>query len=164
VPLTDEQVIYTESEVPLDEISLTATEVVLSQGGRISRESRERIDFRLPRRAGVGAAGEIECSVSWAPTAAGEGDVTLRAGEEIMAPRPQRLALLVVGSLGALLWIIWPFFPHMGALAWTGGALAIAVYLMTLRRSPQGMMWMMLQQIAEIQRARQEELQQPPEM
>jgi hypothetical protein len=52
--------------------------------------------------------------------------------------------------------MLWPFFPHeraWGSIAWLGGIVAIAVYLMTLRRSSGGIAVDFLQRLAERQRA-----------
>jgi hypothetical protein len=52
--------------------------------------------------------------------------------------------------------MLWPFFPGeraFGALAWLGGIIAIAVYLMTLRKTSGGIAYDFLQRLAARQRA-----------
>jgi hypothetical protein len=53
--------------------------------------------------------------------------------------------------------MIWPFFPHsreLGALSWIGGIIALAVYLMTLRKTSGGIAYDFLQRLAKTQRSR----------
>ena len=74
---------------------------------------------------------------------------------DVDAPKAQRVLLLVAGVIGGLLFTIWPFFPQrreFGALAWIGGAVAIAVYFMTLRRTSGGIALDFLQRLARRQR------------
>ena len=50
---------------------------------------------------------------------------------------------------------IWPFFPQrreFGALAWIGGAVAIAVYFLTLRKTSGGIALDFLQRLVRRQR------------
>ena len=50
---------------------------------------------------------------------------------------------------------VWPFLPHpleFGALAWIGGAVAIAVYFLTLRKTSGGIAYDFLQRLARRQR------------
>src|SRR5207247_412510 len=57
-----------------------------------------------------------------------------------------------------LLFMIWPFFPHsqeLGTLAWIGGAVAFAVYLMTLRKTSGGIAYDFLRRLARAQRGRE---------
>jgi hypothetical protein len=52
--------------------------------------------------------------------------------------------------------MLWPFFPHekaYGTLAWLGGVIAFAVYLMTLRKTSGGIAYDFLQRLAARQRA-----------
>ena len=60
-------------------------------------------------------------------------------------------------SLGSLLFMVWPFFAHskeLGALAWIGGIIALAVYFMTLRKTSGGIAYDFLQRLAKTQRSR----------
>ena len=55
-----------------------------------------------------------------------------------------------------MFFMIWPFFPHqqeLGTLAWMGGLVAVAVYLLTLRRTSGGIAFDFLQRLTRIQRA-----------
>ena len=64
-------------------------------------------------------------------------------------------ALLAVGVIGALLFTIWPFFAHareLGTLAWVGGLVAFAVYLMTLKKTSGGLAYDFLRRLAARQR------------
>jgi drug/metabolite transporter (DMT)-like permease len=78
---------------------------------------------------------------------------------EIDAPKAQRLALLLAGVAGALLFTLWPFFAgrtnQLGALAWIGGVVALAVYFLTLKRTSGGLAYDFLQRLARRQRARE---------
>jgi len=54
--------------------------------------------------------------------------------------------------------MMWPFFgkhaaTSLGTLAWVGGFLAIAVYLITLKRTSGGIVYDFLQRLARRQRA-----------
>ena len=74
---------------------------------------------------------------------------------EIDAPKWQRVLMLGAGVVGALLFTIWPFFPQrreLGALAWIGGAVAIAVYFLTLRKTSGGLALDFLQRLVRRQR------------
>lgn len=145
---------YVEDRVPLEAIDDTVSEVIDTYGGVITSRGEGSVDFDLPRRRGVPASGSVACALSWKRDNETEGTITLTSGEEMTAPRPQRIALLAMGVIGALLWTVWPFFPNMGPVAWVGGALAIAAYLLTIKKTPRGIVWGMLQRIAEIQRVR----------
>jgi hypothetical protein len=110
----------------------------------------------LPLRRGVAAAGGVQCTLSWQPAGEGEATVRLVCDREVDAPRAQRVALLVAGVIGSLLFLLWPFMEarrQFGALAWLGGAVAIAVYLLTLRKTSGGIAFDFLQRLARRQRA-----------
>jgi hypothetical protein len=52
--------------------------------------------------------------------------------------------------------MLWPFYPaqrEWGTLAWIGGAIALAVYFLTLRRTSGGIANDFLQRLARRQRA-----------
>lgn len=157
----DRGIRYVEERVPLDGIAETAEEVITAYGGEITAQSDEGRTFSLPRRRGVAASGAVQCELTWEHDDEGIGIVTLTSGEEVAAPRPQAIALLVVGVIGAILWLLWPFFPNLGPVAWTGGIVAIAAYLLTLKKTPRGVIWSLLQQIADAQRDKFEPI--PPE-
>ena len=108
-------------------------------------------------RRGVAAAGEVSCTLRW--TEAGEGTVILTADRNVTPARLQRVLLLVVGVSGALLWMLWPFFPNMGPLAWIGGAVAFATWFITGRTTTAGTAADLLQRLA---RAQREELTEDP--
>ena len=144
-----------EDRVPFEGIEETIRELVDMYGGTMG-ETRERAcDFTLPLRRGVPASGGIECTVSWAPNDEKNATVTLNCNRNVDAPRSQRVLLLIVGVLGAVMFMLWPFYPgekQFGALAWIGGAVAIGVYLMTLRRTSGGIAYDFLQRLAGRQR------------
>ena len=111
--------------------------------------------FVLPLRRAVASGGGVQCTVSWRPDDSSAATVQLVCDREIDAPRFQRVALLAVGVIGSVLFMIWPFFPQrkeFGTLAWMGGAVAIAVYFLTLRRTSAGLAFDFLQRLATRQR------------
>jgi hypothetical protein len=141
----------TEDRVPLEGIEGSIEELVEMYGGEIRATREGACDFTLPLRRGLATGGAVECTVSWEP----EETVTLVCNRDVDAPRAQRVMLLVAGVIGAVLFMLWPFFPHekqFGTLAWLGGAVAIAVYLMTLRRTSGGIAADFLQRLAARQR------------
>ena len=128
---------FTEDRVPTTNIEDSIAELVEMFGGEIKAERANARDVILPLRRGVAAAGAVECSVTWA-----DDTVTITTNREIDAPKVQRVALLVVGVAGALLFTIWPFFAHareLGTLAWMGGLVALTVYFLTLRKTSGGL-------------------------
>lgn len=142
---------FTEDRVPLDGIETSLTELVELYGGDINAARENARDFTLPLRRGMAAGGGIECTVSWTD----DGTVTLLCSRDVDAPKTQRVLLLLAGVVGAVLFMLWPFYPNereMGALAWIGGAVAIAVYIMTLRRTSGGIAADFLQRLAARQR------------
>ncbi len=147
---------FTEDRVPLPGIAEAIDELVELYGGEMqaSRDLERR--FVLPLRRGVAVAGGVECTVSWATDADGQATVTLVCSREVEAPKGQRIAILVVGVIGALLFTIWPFFgkaaTQLGTLAWVGGFVALAVYFLTLRRTSGGIAYDFLQRLARRQR------------
>lgn len=149
---------FTEDRIPSDGIEETIAELVdLFGGDMMTSRDRER-RFVLPLRRGVAAAGGIECTVSWTEAADGQAVVTLVCNRDVDAPKAQRVMLLLVGVIGSLLFMIWPFFPHtqeLGAVAWVGGVIALAVYLMTLRKTSGGIAYDFLQRLAKRQRGRE---------
>lgn len=145
----------TEDRVPLEGIEESIDELVDMYGGVVTASRETARDFTLPLRRG-GGGGAVECTVSWV---AG-GMVTLATNRDVDAPKVQRVMLLVAGIVGAVMFMIWPFFPAergYGTLAWLGGVVAIAVYLMTLRRASGGIASDFLQRLAARQRAASED-------
>lgn len=143
----------TEDRVPLEGIEENVAELVELYGGEITAapDTQQR-RFTLPLRRGVAAAGAIECTLSWTA----DQTVTIICDRDVDAPKSQRILILVAGVIGSLLFMIWPFFAParaFGALAWIGGAVALAAYFLTLRRSSGGLAFDFLQRLARRQRA-----------
>jgi len=146
---------FTEDRIPVAGIEETIEDLVDLYGGKM-RESRENArEFTLPLRRGIAASGAVECTVSWAAAESGEATVTLTCDRDVDAPKAQRVAMLVVGVIGALLFMMWPFShgTQYGTLAWIGGAIAMAVYFMTLKKTSGGIAADFLQRLANRQRA-----------
>ncbi|HEX8153855.1 MAG TPA: hypothetical protein VF698_12050 [Thermoanaerobaculia bacterium] len=147
---------FTEDRVPFDGIEEAIEELVDLYGGDItSREERAR-RFVLPLRRGQSSGGGVECTVSWAPDDEREATVLLQCDRDVDAPKAQRVLMLVAGVIGATLFMLWPFYPaerQMGGLAWLGGAIALAVYFMSLRKTSGGLAADFLQRLAARQRA-----------
>ena len=147
---------FTEDRVPVEGIGETIAELVDLYGGEMKSEGDNRREFVLPLRRGVPAGGGIQCSVTWAADDAHEATVRLVCDRDVDAPRVQRIAMLMAGVIGSLLFMIWPFFPHqreLGTLAWMGGIVALAVYFLSLRRTSGGLAFDFLQRLAERQRS-----------
>jgi hypothetical protein len=151
--MTDEArpVSFSEEGVPVEGIEEGIEELVDLYGGEMTaREATER-RFTLPLRRGVAASGGAECRLTWSA----DGALTLTCDREVDAPKLQRILLLVAGVVGALLFTIWPFFPQrkeFGTLAWIGGAVAISVYFLTLRKTSGGIALDFLQRLVRRQR------------
>ncbi|HEX7151763.1 MAG TPA: hypothetical protein VF618_09770 [Thermoanaerobaculia bacterium] len=153
----------TEDRVPLDGIEEAVEELVDLYGGDLKEQgaANER-RFVLPLRRGVATSGGVECTLSWTA----EGAVRMQCDRDVDAPRFQRVMLLVAGLVGAVLFMLWPFYPNQkewGTLAWVGGAIALAVYFLTLRRTSGGIANEFLQRLARRQRAVSEEPEEAPE-
>ena len=145
----------TEDRIPFDGIEEAIEELVDLYGGDVTARRDQVREFTLPLRRGANA-GAVECTVSWAPDDERDATVTLLCNRNVDAPKTQRVFLLVAGVIGAVLFMLWPFFPHeraWGSVAWLGGIIAIAVYLMTLRKSSGGLAVDFLQRLAARQRA-----------
>lgn len=146
----------TEDRIPLEGIEESIAELVEMYGGEVTATRDRARDFTLPLRRGGGGGGAVECTVSWAE----DGVVTLATNRNVDAPKMQRVLLLIAGVVGSVMFMLWPFFPHergYGTLAWLGGIIAIAVYLMTLRKTSGGIAFDFLQRLAGRQRASVEE-------
>lgn len=146
----------TEDRVPAAGIEEGIEELVEMYGGEIIAQRPGARDFTLPLRRGFGGGGSVECTVSWSMNPAGEATLRLATNRNVDAPRLQRVLFLLAGAIGSVLFMLWPFFPHepeYGSLAWMGGLIAIAVYLMTLRKASGGIAADFLQRLAARQRA-----------
>ncbi len=144
---------HIEDHVPLDGIRETIEAVVASHGGAVI-ESRgaDAVAFRLPLRQGLGASGEIRGTIRWEGDPA-DGVLAIASEGELARPRWSHIAILVAGTIGSLLFILWPFYPALGPASWVGGALAFAAYFLTLRRTHGGVLARLLGNIADAQRA-----------
>ena len=148
-------VTFTEDRIPFEGMEEAVEDLVELYGGEMTERHEHERRFILPLRRGVSTGGGVECTVSWAPDDAHDATVTLTCNREVDAPKTQRILLLLVGVIGALLFTLWPFMPHplqFGALAWIGGAVAIAVYFLTLRKTSGGIAYDFLQRLARRQR------------
>lgn len=146
---------FIEDRVPFDKIEETLEDLVELYGGEMTERQAQARKFILPLRRGVSTGGGVECTVSWAPDDDRDATVTLTCNRDVDAPKTQRILLLLVGVIGALMFTVWPFLPHpleFGALAWIGGAVAIAVYFLTLRKTSGGIAYDFLQRLARRQR------------
>ena len=146
---------FLEDRVPIEGIEDSIEELVELYGGEITRsEDRER-EIVLPLRRGNAVAGGVQCTLSWAGEDASDTTVKMVCDRDVDAPKAQRVALLVAGVIGSLLFMVWPFVAarrEFGALAWIGGAVALAVYFMTLRRTSGGVAYDFLQRLVKRQR------------
>ena len=145
----------TEDRVPFDGIEEAIEELVDLYGGEVTAIRERARDFRLPLRRGIASGGAVECTVSWAPDDDQDATVRLVTNRDVDAPKAQRVLLLLAGVVGSVMFMLWPFFPGeraFGTLAWLGGIVAFAVYLMTLRKSSGGIAHDFLQRLAARQR------------
>jgi hypothetical protein len=137
---------FTEDRVPTTGIEEAIAELAELYGGEVKSERANGRDVILPLRRGLATAGAVECSVTW------EGEsVTITCNREVDAPKAQRVALLTVGVIGALMFTVWPFFAHareLGTLAWVGGLVALTVYFMTLKKTSGGLAYDFLRRLA----------------
>ena len=149
---------FSEDHIPSEGIETAVDELVELYGGEIKSSSAQQRTFVLPFRRGVAVSGGVECALTWTVDAENDAVVTIRADRDVDAPKAQRVALLVVGVIGALAFTMWPFFGKhaatpLGTLAWIGGAVALAVYFMTLKRTAGGIVYDFLQRLAKRQRS-----------
>ena len=146
---------FIEDRIPVAGIEETIEELIDLYGGKL-RESREHErEFTLPLRRGLATSGSVECTISWAANEAGEATVTLRTDRDVDAPKAQRVAILVIGVIGALMFMFWPFAmrgTEYGTVAWIGGLVALAVYFLTLKKTSGGLAYDFLQRLARNQR------------
>lgn len=147
---------FTEDRVPHEGIEDAIEELIDLYGGDVTATRATERDFMLPLRRGVASGGAVECTISWAVPES----VTLTCNRDLDAPKAQRVLFLLAGVIGSVLFMLWPFFPRekaWGSLAWLGGLIAIAVYLMTLRKTSGGIAYDFLQRLAARQRSVAEE-------
>jgi hypothetical protein len=147
---------FTEDRVPLGGIEDAIGELVDLYGGDVTASRTNELDFILPLRRGVASGGAVECTISWAA----QDSLTLTCNRDLDAPKAQRVLFLLAGVIGSVLFMLWPFFPQekaWGSLAWLGGLVAIAVYLMTLRKTSGGIAYDFLQRLAARQRSEAEQ-------
>ncbi len=147
---------FTEDRIPSEGLPESVDELVELYGGEMQASRERERQFILPLRRGVAVSGGVECTVSWAVDAADQATVKLVCNRDVDAPKSQRIAILVIGVIGALLFTVWPFFgkaaTQLGTLAWVGGFVALAVYFLTLRRTSGGLAYDFLQRLARRQR------------
>jgi len=142
---------FTEESVPIAGIDDGIDEMIDLYGGETMERNANERRFTLPLRRGVATSGGVECRLSWSDA----GEVTMTCDRQIDAPKWQRVLMLTAGVMGALLFTIWPFFPQrreFGALAWVGGAIALAVYFLTLRKTSGGIALDFMQRLVRRQR------------
>lgn len=152
---------FTEDRIPTAGIDEAVDDLVELYGGEMRSSAERQRRFVLPFRRGVAVSGGVECTLSWSPNENDEATVTLRADRDVDAPKAQRIALLIVGVVGALCFTMWPFFgkqmsSHLGTLAWVGGFVALAVYFITLKRTSGGIAYDFLHRLARRQREAQD--------
>jgi len=146
---------FTADRVPFAGIEEAIEDLVDLYGGETTAKRERAREFTLPLRRGSAGAGAVECTVTWAPDNDHDATVKLTCDRDVDAPKGQRVLLLLAGVIGALMFMLWPFFPNekaYGTLAWLGGAVAIAVYLMTLRKTSGGIAYDFLRRLATHQR------------
>ena len=146
---------FVEERIPLAGIEETVDEMIEMYGGETTLSAEHERRFILPLRRGVAVGGGVQCTLTWTAGDSDEATMRLVCDREVDAPKAQRVALLIVGVIGALLFLLWPFVEarrQFGALAWLGGAIAIAVYFLTLRRTSGGIAFDFLQRVARRQR------------
>lgn len=142
-----------ESRVPLDGIELTAKDLIEFFGGNVTSEGASSLAFTMPARKSVGTRDLLRCEVRWFPSENPEDEGTIEIASKVEAQSsPTRTAMLVIGVIGALVWLVWPFFPNLGAVSWVGAAVAFAAYFLSLTRSPAGTIYEFVQRLAAIQR------------
>ncbi len=142
----------TEDRVPLGGIDESVRELVELYGGTMNATRERERDFTLPLRRGVPSSGAVECTLSWT-----DESLTLSTNRDVDAPKYQRVMLLLAGVIGSVMFLLWPFYPgqrEYGTLAWLGGAVAIAVYIISLRRTSGGIAADFLRRLARLQRER----------
>lgn len=154
--MTAQPVELTEERVPFEGIEEGIAELVDLYGGEVTASRDRARTFTLPLRRGMATGGGVECTVTWTPADAIDATVRLTCDRNVDAPKMQRILLLIAGVVGALMFMLWPFYPGeraFGTFAWLGGLIAITVYLMTLRKTSGGIAFDFLQRLALRQRS-----------
>lgn len=149
---------FVEDRVPYAGIEESLEELIAVYGGSLTRSRANAREFELPLRRGVPTSGSVACTLTWVPGESGHATVTLVCDRAVDAPKFQRVLMLAAGVLGSLLFMMWPFFPErkeFGTLAWFGGAIALAVYFLSLRKTSGGLAYDFLQRLAKRQRSRE---------
>jgi hypothetical protein len=149
---------FVEDRIPPAGIEGAIEELVVLYGGEVTESRHNTRLFVLPLRRGVPTSGSVACTLSWTVSDSGQATVKLVCDREIDAPKTQRILMLVAGVLGSILFMLWPFFPdrkEFGTLAWLGGAVALSVYFLSLRKTSGGIAWDFLQRLAATQRSRE---------
>jgi hypothetical protein len=149
----ESRVEFVEDGVPLEGIDQAASDLIRLYGGDVRSSAGNRIEFDLPARRGVAASGRIGCTMTWEsdPDPDSEGIVTIFAEREVATPRHSQILLLVAGTVGALAFTLWPFFPEMGQVACVGAIVAIGAYLLSIKMSRIGIVAALLNELAEEQ-------------
>lgn len=154
--MTEAKVIeLTEDRVPFAGIEESIAELVDLYGGEVTAERDRAREFTLPLRRGIASSGAVQCTLTWSEDDKRDATLRLTCDRTIDAPKGQRIFILLAGVAGAVLFMLWPFFPHeqlWGTLGALGGIVAIAVYLLTLRRTGGGVAADFLQRLAARQR------------
>ncbi|HVT03737.1 MAG TPA: hypothetical protein VHL58_10240 [Thermoanaerobaculia bacterium] len=150
--MESDQFEWVEEQIPLQGIEKTAVELIEMYGGEISSSSSDEITFFLPRRRGVAASGSIDCRLSWGDGGSDGGGTVKIATARNANEKAQKIALLIAGVFGASIWLLWPFFPNLGAASWLGGVIAFAAYFLTLKKTDGGLAFDLLQRLASSQR------------
>lgn len=141
-----------EDRIPLVGIRETAEDLVEINAGTVTSASDRGMSFTLPSRRGLPSAGEIECRMAWTANEENLGTVTLSCTHAPDRPKFQQIAILGAGVIGAVLWMLWPFFPGLGAASWIGAVMAFGAWWLTLKRSNPGVAAEFLQRLAAVQR------------
>src|SRR5581483_3586841 len=93
---------FREDRVPSAGMAEAVDEMVDLYGGEIRTSGEQLRRFVLPLRRGVAVAGGVECTLSWTVGEADQATLTMQCNRDVDAPKAQRIALLVVGVIGAL--------------------------------------------------------------
>src|SRR5438105_2008709 len=99
-------VAFTEDRIPFEGIEDVVEDLVELYGGEMTERHERARRFMLPLRRGISTSGGVECTVSWAPDDEHDATVTLTCNREVDAPKGQRILLLLVGVLGALMFTV----------------------------------------------------------
>ncbi|MGA7617653.1 MAG: hypothetical protein WBX15_21010 [Thermoanaerobaculia bacterium] len=159
--MEDQAFTLVEDHIPLAGLEETARELVGIFGGTMKSVGDDEMRFILPERRGVAASGGVEFHLRWEEGGSEGGTVTLTGEREVAAPKLQSIAVLLVGVVGALFFLVWPFFPNLGAVSWVGGILALGAYFITLRHSKAGVAADLLSRLADTQRVGRNEEETP---